>query len=68
MKRILQASSSPGDVVMDFFAGSGTIGAVCLEMERQFILMDNNPQAIEVMRKRFNGVEGIEWVNYPQDK
>ena len=32
LKRILQASSRPGDVVMDFFAGSGTIGEVCLEM------------------------------------
>ena len=65
LKRILQASSSEGDVVLDFFAGSGTIGEVCLEMGREFILVDNNPQAIDVMRKRFDGVEGIEWVNCP---
>jgi site-specific DNA-methyltransferase (adenine-specific) len=61
LKRILQASSSEVDVVMDFFAGSGTIGDICLEMGRQFILIDNNPQAIEVMRVRFEGKE-IEWV------
>ena len=66
LKRILQASSSPGDVVMDFFAGSGTIGEVCLEMGRQFILVDNNPQAIEVMRKRFAGVD-IQWIVSEKD-
>lgn len=61
LRRIIQASSNPGDTVLDFFAGSGTVGAVCLELERNFILVDNNPQAIEVMRKRFIGVENIEW-------
>jgi DNA modification methylase len=66
LKRILQASSSEGDVVMDFFAGSGTIGEVCLEMGREFILVDNNPQAIEVMRKRFDGKE-IDWVLTGED-
>jgi site-specific DNA-methyltransferase (adenine-specific) len=62
LRRIIQASSNPGDVIMDFFAGSGTVGAVCLEMDRQFILIDNNPEAIEVMRKRFDGQDGIEWI------
>ncbi|MDP2966406.1 MAG: site-specific DNA-methyltransferase [Pelolinea sp.] len=62
IRRIVQASSNPGDTVLDFFAGSGTIGAVCLEMGRSFILVDNNPQAIEVMKKRFEGVKDIEWV------
>ena len=62
IRRIVQASSNPGDTVLDFFAGSGTVGVVCLELGRDFILIDNNPQAIEVMRKRFAGVEDIEWV------
>jgi site-specific DNA-methyltransferase (adenine-specific) len=61
IRRIVQASSNPGDTVLDFFAGSGTIGAVCLEMGRRFILVDNNPQAIEVMKKRFEGEKNIEW-------
>jgi len=47
--------------VLDFFAGSGTTGAACLELGRHFTLVDNNPQALEVMVKRFGGVEGIEW-------
>ncbi|MCX8025110.1 MAG: site-specific DNA-methyltransferase [Thermanaerothrix sp.] len=62
LRRILQASSNPGDLVLDFFAGSGTTGAACLELGRRFILIDNNPQALAVMRQRFAGVEGIEWV------
>jgi len=53
LRRIVQASSRPGDLVLDFFAGSGTTGAAALELGRQFILMDHNPAAIRVMRKRF---------------
>ncbi len=62
INRIVLASSNPGDLVMDFFAGSGTVGESCLKLGRQFILIDNNPEAINVMAKRFAGVEGIEWV------
>jgi len=62
LRRIVAASSLPGDIVMDFFAGSGTIGAVCLELGREFILVDNNPQAISVMKKRFYGENSIKWV------
>ena len=52
----------PGDLVVDFFAGSGTVGAVCLEMGREFILVDDNPQAIWVMQRRFQGQDSIEWI------
>jgi site-specific DNA-methyltransferase (adenine-specific) len=61
IRRIVMASSNLGDTVLDFFAGSGTTGAACLELGRNFILVDNNPQAIETMKVRFNGVDGIEW-------
>jgi site-specific DNA-methyltransferase (adenine-specific) len=63
VRRIVQASSNPGDLVLDFFAGSGTTGAACLELGRRFILVDNNPQAIAVMRRRFAGVPDIEWID-----
>jgi site-specific DNA-methyltransferase (adenine-specific) len=53
LRRIIQASSKPGDLVVDFFGGSGTTGFVAAELGRQFILMDRNPEAIEVMRDRF---------------
>jgi len=63
LRRIVAASSKPGDVVLDFFAGSGTIGEVCIDLGRNFILIDNNPQAINVMRERFDGENSIEWIN-----
>jgi len=63
LRRIVGASSNQGDVVLDFFAGSGTVGAVCLELNRRFILVDSNPQAIAVMRDRFSGVDSIDWMS-----
>jgi site-specific DNA-methyltransferase (adenine-specific) len=64
LTRIVAASSHPGDTVLDFFAGSGTTGAAALALARRFILVDNNPQALEVMARRFATVLGIEWVGY----
>jgi site-specific DNA-methyltransferase (adenine-specific) len=52
LRRIVQASSRPGDRVLDFFAGSGTTGAVAGQLVRQFVLVDNNPEAVEVIRRR----------------
>jgi len=64
LRRIVQASSRPGAVVLDFFAGSGTTGLAALELGRRFILVDNNPEALEVMARRFDGITGIEWVGF----
>jgi site-specific DNA-methyltransferase (adenine-specific) len=64
LRRILLASSHPGDLVLDFFAGSGTTGAACLELGRRFILIDNNQQALQVMARRFAGQTGIEWIGF----
>jgi len=61
LRRIIQASSLPGDTVLDFFAGSGTTGIACHESDRYFILVDNNPQAIAVMKKRFSQIPNIEY-------
>ncbi|NBS61712.1 MAG: site-specific DNA-methyltransferase, partial [Microbacteriaceae bacterium] len=57
LRRVIQASSKPGDLVLDFFAGSGTTGAAALELNRQFILIDQNPEAIGVMKERFANAE-----------
>ncbi len=62
LRRIINVCSNRGDMVLDFFAGSGTTGAVCLELDRNFILVDNNPQAIEVMKTRFIHSPDIEWI------
>jgi site-specific DNA-methyltransferase (adenine-specific) len=55
MKRIIAASTNKGEMVLDFFAGSGSTGAAALELGRKFLLVDDNPAAIEVMKKRFAG-------------
>ena len=69
LRRILRASSNPGDTVLDFFAGSGTTGVACLELNRYFILVDDNPQALEVMARRFEDFPDIEWVGFdPTEK
>jgi site-specific DNA-methyltransferase (adenine-specific) len=52
LRRIVAASSRPGGWCLDPFAGSGTLGAVCQELGRRFVLVDSNPVAIEVMRER----------------
>ncbi len=57
LRRIVRASSPPGGVVLDFFAGSGTAGAAALECGRRFILVDESPEAIAVMQRRFAGLE-----------
>jgi site-specific DNA-methyltransferase (adenine-specific) len=52
LRRIIQASSKEGDTVLDFFAGSGTTGYVAHELGRRFILVDQNPESIEVIKNR----------------
>ncbi len=53
LRRIIQASSLPGQFVLDFFAGSGTTGLAAAELGRKFVLIDSNPEAIRVMANRF---------------
>jgi site-specific DNA-methyltransferase (adenine-specific) len=52
LRRIIQASSKEGDTVLDFFAGSGTTGYVANELGRRFILVDQNPESIEIIKNR----------------
>jgi site-specific DNA-methyltransferase (adenine-specific) len=52
IRRMIQASTHPGDWCLDFFAGSGTLGAVAAKLDRRYVLIDCNPEAIRVIRKR----------------
>ncbi|MDN3310815.1 site-specific DNA-methyltransferase [Microbacterium oryzae] len=52
LRRIVQASSRPGDRVLDMFAGSGTTGAVAAALGRDAVLIDDNPDAIRIMGDR----------------
>ena len=53
VRRIVRASSPPDGLVADFFAGSGTTGVAAGESGRAFLLVDNSPEAMRVMRRRF---------------
>jgi site-specific DNA-methyltransferase (adenine-specific) len=55
VRRMVQASSRPGGWCLDFFAGSGTLGAVCAKLGRRYVLVDSNPEAIAVARRRLDG-------------
>jgi site-specific DNA-methyltransferase (adenine-specific) len=59
LERIIRASSNPGDTVLDFFAGSGTTGEAAHRLGRKFILIDNNNEAVEVMKKRLAHVPDL---------
>jgi site-specific DNA-methyltransferase (adenine-specific) len=52
INRIIKVHSNPGDLVLDFFAGSGTTGDVALRLGRSAVLIDKNPEAMPVMDKR----------------
>ena len=55
LRRIITASSREDDWVLDFFAGSGTTGAVAQQLGRRFLLIDENPDAIATIRQRLGG-------------
>jgi site-specific DNA-methyltransferase (adenine-specific) len=65
LEQLILASSNKGDVVLDFCAGSGTTGAAAHALGRRFILIDNNVEAIAIMKRRFENVNNIEWVQLP---
>jgi len=52
MERIIRVHSNPGDMVLDFFAGSGTTGEAAIRNGRSAVLIDSNDEAAQVMAKR----------------
>ena len=52
VRRMVAASSRPGGWCLDFFCGSGTLGAVCQELGRRFVLVDSQPEAIAIAARR----------------
>jgi site-specific DNA-methyltransferase (adenine-specific) len=64
IERIIQASSMPGDLVLDPFVGSGTTCRVAAILERQWIGIDINPDYVEITRKRLeSGFDGFDSVD-----
>ena len=52
LERIIKVHTEPRDVVLDFFAGSGTTGEAAARLGRGFVLVDNHPDAVETMQRR----------------
>jgi site-specific DNA-methyltransferase (adenine-specific) len=67
LRRIIQASSNEGDLVLDFFAGSGTTGVAAAELGRRFILVDNNLEALRVIARRLSAVRDVDFVGFQPD-
>jgi site-specific DNA-methyltransferase (adenine-specific) len=58
VRRMVCASTRPGDWCLDFFAGSGTLGAVAAQLGRRYVLIDSSPEAVAIMRARLDEVTG----------
>ena len=56
IERIIKASSNEGSIVLDVFGGSGTTAAVAERLGRRWIVIDNNPQAIEIIKARIEKI------------
>ena len=52
LERVVRASSNPGDLVADFFCGSGTTGVAAKKLGRRYLLVDDNPDAIRITNER----------------
>jgi site-specific DNA-methyltransferase (adenine-specific) len=48
----VKVHTNPGETVLDFFAGSGTAGEAAAKNGRRFVMIDANPEAVKVMRRR----------------
>ena len=56
LERIVRASSNPGELVADFFCGSGTTGVAAKGLGRRYLLVDDNPDAIRITNERLSSV------------
>jgi site-specific DNA-methyltransferase (adenine-specific) len=52
IERIVKVHSRPGDILLDFFAGSGTLGEAAVRNGRSAVLVDSSAEAVEVMTRR----------------
>ncbi|MBW1873700.1 MAG: site-specific DNA-methyltransferase, partial [Deltaproteobacteria bacterium] len=70
LNRIIKVHSRPKDTLMDFFAGSGTLGEAAARLDRDFILIDNHPEAVLIMATRlaFAKPECVNFSPKPPDK
>ena len=68
LERIVRVHSKPGELVLDFFAGSGTTGEAAARNGRDFLLVDEHPAAVQVMARRLAWVKGLECVGFEPEE
>jgi site-specific DNA-methyltransferase (adenine-specific) len=56
VRRMVEASTRPGDWCLDFFCGSGTLGAVAAKLDRRYLLVDSSPEAVRVAERRMAAI------------
>ncbi len=59
VRRMVLASTRPGDWCLDFFAGSGTLGAAAAKLGRRYVLIDSSEEAVAVMERRLRGTSNV---------
>jgi site-specific DNA-methyltransferase (adenine-specific) len=64
LDRLVAVHSRPGDLLLDFFAGSGSFGEAAVATGRNCVLVDSNPEALRVMEQRFASLD-VRWRNWP---
>lgn len=57
IRRLVRGLSYPGSIVLDFFAGSGTTGRVCIEEKRHSVLVDNDEKTIDYFNKHLDNMK-----------
>lgn len=61
LKRLISASTDPGDTVLDFFAGAGLTGEICLSLGRKFVLIEERQHFLAELANRFKD-QPVEWL------
>lgn len=67
LERIVKVHSNEGDLLLDFFCGSGSFGEAAIKNNRKCVLVDKNPQALEVLKRRFEGKEAKWYLGYASE-
>ena len=67
LRMVVEASTNPGDLVLDPFVGSGTTAAVCRKLGRWCIGIDANEEYVRIARERLANIQPQLWLEQPDE-
>ncbi len=67
LRMVVEASTNPGDLVLDPFVGSGTTAAVCKKLGRRCLGIDLNGEYVQIARGRLADVQSRQWLDEPAE-